>query len=249
MNVRSRFSLPQRALKLSVSLWAGLLFVALGAPRSAHAQADPTETLPMYGQPKIVRPDHLKKADEAFIRDETLRYGSRQAGSNAVAAQGWAAVRSQNNDVAMRRFNQAWLLNPKNYSAFWGFGAVLSQKGKLAEAVEQLETARTLVEDPTQRVALLCDLGAVHSAYAARLPPDRQLERAQHFVLANSRFTESLENDPKFAPSWREWAMSLYDQERYSEAWIRVKKARELQAEPFPPEFLKKLSAKMPEPD
>ena len=28
----------------------------------------------MYGQPKIVRPDNLKKADEAFIRDETLRY-------------------------------------------------------------------------------------------------------------------------------------------------------------------------------
>jgi hypothetical protein len=95
---------------------------------------------------------------------------------------------------------------------------------------------------------LLCDLGAVHSAYAARLPADRQLERAQQFVLANNRFTESLDNDPTFAQSWREWAISLYDQERYSEAWIRVKKARELDAEPFPPEFLEKLSAKMPEP-
>jgi tetratricopeptide (TPR) repeat protein len=148
----------------------------------------------------------------------------------------------------MRRFNQAWLLNPKNYGPFWGFGAVLSQRGKLTEALEHLETARQLIDDPTQRVALLCDLGTVHSEYAVRLPAERQLERAQQFVLANSRFTESLENDPKFAPSWREWAISLYDQERYSEAWVKVKQARENRAEPFPPDFLTKLSAKMPEP-
>jgi tetratricopeptide (TPR) repeat protein len=234
--------------RLSLGALALLGFFLL-VVQTLRAETDATDTLPMYGQPKIARPENLKKADEAFIRDSTLRFGNRQAGSNTLAAQGWAAVRARDNDLAMRRFNQAWLLNPKNYNAFWGFGAVLSQKGKLAEALEQLETARLLIEEPTQRVALLCDLGTVHSAYAARLPADRQLERAQHFVLANSRFTESLENDPNFAASWREWAMSLYDQERYSEAWIRVKKARELQAEPFPPEFLKKLSEKMPEPN
>ena len=234
--------------RLSLGALALLGFFLL-VVQTLRAETDTTDTLPMYGQPKIPRPDNFKKTDEAFIRDSTLRYGGRQAASNTLATQGWAAVRTRENDLAMRRFNQAWLLNPKNYSAFWGFGAVLSQKGKLAEALEQLETARLLIEDPTQRVALLCDLGTVHSAYAARLPADRQLERAQHFVLANSRFTESLENDPNFAASWREWAMSLYDQERYSEAWLRVKKARELQAEPFPPEFLKKLSEKMPEPN
>ena len=221
-----------------------LLFAAPARP----ADADPADTLPMFGQPKLNRSEDLKKSDEAFIRDSTLRFGTRQAGSNTLAAQGWVAARAGQDDVAMQRFNQAWLLNPKNYSVFWGFGAVLSAKGKLSEALEYLETARELVHDPKQRVALLCDLGAVHSAYAARLPTDRQLERAQQFVLANNRFTESLENDPTFAQSWREWAISLYDQERYSEAWLRVKKARELNAEPFPPEFLQKLSAKMPEP-
>ena len=231
-----------------VLLLALAFFIVVVAPM-LRAESDLTDTLPMYGQPKIARPDNFKKTDEAFIRDSTLRYGGRQAASNTLATQGWAAVRASDNDLAMRRFNQAWLLNAKNYSAFWGFGAVLSQKGKLAEAIEQLETARQLVDDPTQRVALLSDLGAVHSAYAAHLPADRQLERAQQFILANSRFTESLENNPNFARAWREWAMSLYDQERYSEAWIRVKKARELQAEPFPPEFLKKLSEKMPEPN
>lgn len=225
-----------------------LLAAFVWAPRTSYSQAENPDRLPMFGQPKIPRSDQLKKADEDFIRDNTLRYGNRNAASNVFAAQGWTAVRARQPDVAMQRFNQAWLLNPKNFRAFWGFGALLSDRGRLKEALEHLETARELIDDPAQRVALLCDLGTVHSEYAARLPADRQLERAQHFVIANSRFTESLENDPQYAMSWREWAMSLYEQERYSEAWVKVKQAREYKAEPFPPEFLKKLSAKMPEP-
>lgn len=241
-----RGSLRRVTRAVAVLLCAGILFMA--APRLGGAQSNSTDTLPMFGQPKMARPESLKQADEAFIRDATFRYKTRQAASSAFATQGWTAARASQLDVAMLRFNQAWLLNPKNYAAFWGFGSVLSQRGKLAEALEHLETARQLIDDPTQRVALLCDLGTVHSEYAMRLPAERQLERAQQFVLANSRFTESLENDPKFAPSWREWAISLYDQERYSEAWVKVKQARENRAEPFPPDFLKKLSAKMPEP-
>jgi tetratricopeptide (TPR) repeat protein len=216
---------------------------ALAAESSVNS-----DLLPMFGQPKVARSDSQKQSDEAFIRDNTLRYKSRQAASSAFVSQGWVAVRAKQLDLAMLRFNQAWLLNGKNYGAFWGFGAVTSQRGRLFEAIEYLETARELIDDPTQRSALLADLGNVHSEYAVRLGADKQLERAHHFVVANSRFTESLENDPKFASGWREWAISLYDQERYSEAWVKAKRARELKAEPFSAEFLKKLNAKMAEP-
>jgi hypothetical protein len=187
------------ALVLSIAVHCGSVGAAAPTPVNP-------ETLPMFGQPKIARSDSQKQADEAFIRDNALRYKTRQAASSAFVSQG------------------------------------------LMEAIEHLETARELIDDPVQRPALLADLGNVHSEYASRLSTDKQLERAHHFVMANSRFTECVENDPKFASGWREWAISLYDQERYSEAWIKAKRARELKAEPFPPEFLKKLSAKMPEP-
>jgi Flp pilus assembly protein TadD len=248
MKMRCRLRIDGRAMRkllLGLACWVCALSIALN---SAHAESDDSEKLPMFGQPKVPRPENLKQADEAFIRDSALRYGNRQAASNALAAQGWAAIRAKQGDVAMQRFNQAWLLNRKNYSVFWGFGAILSERGKLAEAIEQLETARELADDSTQRTALLCDLGTVHSEYAARMPVEKQLERAHHFVVANNRFTESLELNPKYAPSWREWAISLYAQERYSEAWVRVRQARALDAEPFPSEFLKKLSEKMAEP-
>jgi len=234
-----------RALLIASVYAAACLFLI---PPGSNAQSDGADSLPMFGQPKIARPENLKKADEVFIHESTIRFGNRNAGSNILAAQGWTALHAKQPAVAMQRFNQAWLLNSKNFRVFWGFGAFMSERGRLAEALEYLETARELIDDPAQRVALLCDLGTVYSEYATRLPADRQLERAQSFVLANSRFTESLENDPKYAMSWREWAMSLYEQERYSEAWVKVKQARENRAEPFPPDFLKKLSAKMPEP-
>jgi tetratricopeptide (TPR) repeat protein len=248
MKAKCRLRIERETARKIRSGFVGFVVAISIACSSAYAESDGSEKLPMFGQPKIPRPENLKEADEAFIRDSTLRYGSRQAASNAFAAQGWAAVRAKQGDMAMQRFNQAWLLNRKNYSAFWGFGAVLSERGKLTEAIEQLETARELADDPTQRTALLCDLGTVHSEYAARMPEEKQLERAHHFVVANNRFTESLELNPKYVPSWREWAISLYAQERYSEAWVRVRQARALDAEPFPPEFLKKLSEKMAEP-
>ena len=231
----------------TLGLLAVVLSVTIFPANWAAAQSDPSEKLPMFGQPGITRPENLKKLDEDFIRDATLRFGNRQAASRALADQGWASVRKHMLDTAMRRFNEAWLLNPKNYQAFWGFGAVLSEQGKLADAIEQLEMARELVDDPKQKVALLSDLGAEHSSYGARLPADRQLEPAQQFLVAKKGFAESLEIDPNYARSWREWAFSLYEQERYSEAWVKAKRAMELNGEPFPPGFLDTIKKKVPE--
>src|SRR5262249_60184665 len=78
---------------------------------TAAAQSDPTEKLPMYGQPAITRPENLKKVDEDVIRDATLRFGNRQAASRALAEQGWTSVGRGMFDGAMRRFNEAWCLN------------------------------------------------------------------------------------------------------------------------------------------
>ena len=233
-------------LPIVVTAFAGVVSM-FSIAAAAESNVNP-DMLPMFGRPKISRPENLQKADEAFIRDNTLRFKTRQAASVAFAAQGWSALRTKQLDQAMLSFNQAWLLNGKNYGAFWGFGAVLSERGRLVEAIEHLETARELIDEPAQRSALLADLATVHSEYAAGLPSSQQLERAQRFVVANNRFTECLEYDPAYGAGWREWAISLYLQERYSEAWAKVKRARELRAEPFPPDFLSKLSAKMAEP-
>jgi tetratricopeptide (TPR) repeat protein len=226
------------------AFWIWAVFVWIGP---MNAQTRTGENLPMYGQPEVARSDAAIKADDAFIREATAKYGSRGAASRVWAGQGWTALRAGKPDLALEQFNRAWLLNPKNYQAFWGFGAVLSERGKLSQAVEQLEVANRLIDEPNQKVPLLSDLGSVYSELAVRLPQDKELDRAQHFVRANQRFAESLENDPNYAPSWREWAISLYRQERFSEAWIKAKRAMDLKAEPFPADFVRNLRNKVPE--
>jgi tetratricopeptide (TPR) repeat protein len=244
-----RFSTRLRWTTLigQILCWFACVFVFIGS-EARGAEKESADNLPMYGQPDLARSDNAKKADEEFIRNAVAKYGNRQTASNALASEGWTLVRNGKADAALQRFNQAWLLNTKNFQAFWGFGAVLSERGNIAEAIGQLERARELMGDQPQRVALLSDLGTLHSEYAVRMPPEKSLDRAGQFVLANNRFTESLEIDPKFAPSWREWAISLYEQGRYAEAWAKARRAKELNAEPFPPGFLQKLTEKMPEP-
>jgi tetratricopeptide (TPR) repeat protein len=191
----------------------------------------------------------LKNADEDFVRDSVAKYGSRRSASEAFATQGWKFLRNNRRELALHDFIRARQLDGKNYQAFWGFGAILSEQGKFAEAIEQLEIARELNDDSSQRVQLLTDIGILHSEYATRMAPSDQLGRAHRFVLANNRFAESIEIDQNDAASWRAWAISLYAQERYSEAWIKVKRAMDLKAEPFPEGFLKRLREKMPESD
>jgi tetratricopeptide (TPR) repeat protein len=238
-------------VKIGVYALAGISSLAIG-PRCvflvADAQEVNSEQLPMFGQPAVARSAEQKEADELFVKSTIAKYGSREAATSAALAQGWSLVRNGKGAAAMRHFNEAWLLSPEHPGAFWGFAALLSAQGKLVEAIEHLETARELLrDDGKQRAQLLADIGAVRSAYAAGLPRARELERAQHFSAANQRFAESLEIEPNHAPSWREWAISLYHQERYSEAWIKASRARELKAEAFPADFLNELSRKMAE--
>ena len=171
--MKTRF-LRSRPVRL-LAFWA-LCILPVAAPAAQETNPD---TLPMFGQPAITRPDDLKKADEVFIKNAVAKHGNRTAASIAALAQGWASIRSGKSALALRYFNEGWLLAPDNPGVFWGFGAVLSERGKFLEAIEQLETARELmINDAKQLAQLLADIGAVRSAYAVSLPRERELERA-----------------------------------------------------------------------
>jgi tetratricopeptide (TPR) repeat protein len=210
---------------------------------ATYAENEPGKR-PMFGQPDLIRPD--PKIDEAFVQEAASKHPDREAASRAVAAQGWTQLREGKTELALQSFYGAWLLNAKNYQPFWGYGAILTERGKFLEAIDQLYIARELIDDPKEIVPLLLDMGIVNSTYAAGLPKDKQLERAHYFVRANQCFTESLETDPGYAAGWRAWALSLYAQERYSEAAIKAQRAQELKAEPFPVNFFRDLKKNIP---
>jgi len=219
--------------------------VAVFTPRAVFsAQKEPGEGTPVIRQP-AGEEKNLGESEDPFVKEAIAKFGDHRAASQALALEGWNLLRESKVALALRRFNAARLLDPKNYQAHWGYGAVLSDQGKLSEAIQELETAGELIGDSEERVFLLADMGALYSQYAAHLPKAAELERARAFVTANQRFTESLEIDRDYARGWRDWAISLYQQERFSEAWIKAQRAIELKAEPFPKNFLDRLRKRL----
>lgn len=204
------------------------------------------DNVPMYGQPALERPEVLKRADEEFIKRASEGLGGRENASVAWWMEGDKYMREGNLDYAMRRYNQSWLLNPNSFRPYWGFGSVLVEQGQLDESLKYLEKANQLVDDDYQKVALLTDTASVYSAKANN-SANRSTERSKYFLLANRYFEESTKLDPTYPNSWRSWARSMYFEGRFAEAWQMVNAARSRGAQ-FPPQFIKALEEKMPEP-
>jgi tetratricopeptide (TPR) repeat protein len=202
----------------------------------------------MYGQPDIERPDSLKEADEDFIVKASSGFGGdRKVASDAWANQADKYMEDGNLDFAMRRYNQAWLLNPDSYRPYWGFGRVLTARRNYDAALENFKKAKGLIDNQYQKPALIADMGIAYHNKANNLKPGHH-EKSLSFELANESFNESTTIDPKYAIGWTQWAFSLYFQGNYNEAWDKVRKAQALDANVVPDAFLKDLGQKMPAP-
>ena len=208
------------------------------------AAAQPMDQLPMYGGADRMADSSLKAADEKLIVDTTKYYGSREKASQAFVGNGFAYYNRDDLPNAMRRFNQAWLLDPNNPEAYWGFGAVLHDKGKNCEAMAQFQKALSFgryVEGMNPDAARITTLCAVD---------DKALsDEARNKLLASADalYAEALDKDPNKGYVYGSMATARYWRGQYAEAWEAVRLAR-ANGGKLPEKFLNLLRAKMPEP-
>ena len=138
--------------------WLAILLALtlFGVAVPACAQSYPINQLPMYGeQPKS---EVQRKADEDFIRRAVAEAGSRSAASDRRAEAGWRYLTQQHDlATAMRRFNQAWLLDPDNGSAYHGFALVVIARDRDAKQAEQL--FERSIAAPRQNTSAYTDYG------------------------------------------------------------------------------------------
>jgi Tfp pilus assembly protein PilF len=74
-------------------------------------------------------------ADQAFIQTIEKQGYTHASGSDAAVQLGWKYFRNHDLPTAMKRFNQAWLLDQSNGDAFEGFAVVtLERDGDAASA-------------------------------------------------------------------------------------------------------------------
>jgi hypothetical protein len=95
--------------------------------------------LPMFGH--IQKTAKQQQSDKRFLEQMTRNGRSPEAAADYVARVGWSAFNQGDRSLAIKRFNQAWLLNPKNQFALWGFAAICMDRGQVEEAVRYYRMA------------------------------------------------------------------------------------------------------------
>lgn len=99
---------------------------------TSWSQQKVDDTKPMYGD--VEKDERYKKIDDDFRKAMISQYGSVDNAVNEYLNMAWALFYRNDLTTAMRRFNQAWLLNPDFPDTYFGFAAILEMQGKNAEA-------------------------------------------------------------------------------------------------------------------
>jgi tetratricopeptide (TPR) repeat protein len=80
--------------------------------------------VPMYGHPNIVKTPDYVKADESFITTISKDYQSKNEASKELVYLGLNFFYKGELQTAMKRFNQAWLVDSTNAGSYFGFWLV-----------------------------------------------------------------------------------------------------------------------------
>ena len=124
-------------------LFAVTLVVTIFSGGVAFAQSTPlhlSNLLPKYGGVK--KPAQLLFYDQQFLADCDSKFPNRIDAAAYFQAKGWQYLQSGDPNTAIKRFNQAWLLDSTNAGAYWGFGAVTGQRKHYDESLKYLLVAQ-----------------------------------------------------------------------------------------------------------
>jgi tetratricopeptide (TPR) repeat protein len=219
------------------ALFLTLLLVATSPFSPVFAEA--INLQPKYGS--LPKNEAQKAADEKFLKiiDEQYK-GNRKKAADDLAARGWQFLREGKREDAMRRFNQAWLIDHSNGNALWGMAAVQGQTGKLDESLKLFAEAEQTVGGEIQFAA---DYAKTLGMAGSEARNDAMLKDAF------SRFARIHAQAPQLTQNLQNRAITLFYVGNYAEAWKKIKLA---EATPkrgeLDPRFIADLQAKMPRP-
>lgn len=202
------------------------------------------DQFPMYGGMDRQSVPTLKAADEEFIAGVTKAFGSRENASDAWVEQGFRFYFQDNYSMAMKRFNQAWLLDPRNPDAFWGFASVYHDEGENCKAKDMIDRAVAL---NLSKPAALADAGGAYTLCALSDTALDDKGKALYFAKSEDFYKRASSESPNDEYIFGSWARAHYWRGEYDQAWEKVAVQRRLGGTPSA-RLIELLSQKMEEP-
>lgn len=232
-----------RKYLLTVSLFIFCSFV------SACGRTAPSNEIPMYGNVPFT--PEQNEINDKFIQDVVKQYGSREAAAEDSVKFGWHYYNEKHDPkTAMKRFNQAWLLDPNNPGAYFGFAFLMGEEDNHDEAIRFYK--KTLELDPNQPIPM-CNLGREYydKAYISykKFKRKEMKEYLDEAVALYDKASQIATADEDLEYIYYQWACALLLMKDYAGSWEKVKLSRKYGGKSIEPEFIKELSRYMPEPN
>ena len=126
-----------------------ILFLLCIAPYSLGQEIDVEcqegiNLLPMYG--KVQKCKKQLESDKSFLSLSDKEEPDRVKAGINMMDNGWYYLHQGDYDTAMKRFNQAWLLDSTNIAIYASFVCVLDLTEKTEEAIEMLDLTFDKIE-------------------------------------------------------------------------------------------------------
>ena len=190
-----------------------------------HRYPSPDNTKPMYGE--IPKSADYQMVDEEFIDTAMKEFTSREEAAKFYVARAWQHVWQDSLDIAMKRFNQAWLLDPRNPDCFWGFGVLTERKGNDTEAVRFLDLGLAL--DSTH-VGINTEMATYFANKALTEKGPQAISDANEAVAYMERVVR---HHPEDTASYVTLATANYYAGHLYDAWTAVHKYESLAGNPI----------------
>lgn len=112
----------------------------------------PDNKKPMYGE--VAKSEALQKIDNGFVKKCIDQFGSIDSSVKVYVDYGWRYYYNNEFETAMKRFNQAWLLDAEYPDIYFGFAALTETNGDKNEAKRLYEIASA--KDKSKSRAAIC---------------------------------------------------------------------------------------------
>ena len=192
-------------------------------PGAAAAQASrkgDANLLPRYGAAPKSRA--LLKADAEFLAACDRDFPSRQAASSSYAQRGWAFFRVGDASTAIKRFNQAWLLDTTNAAAYWGFGAVAGLRKQYDASLRDFRISLRLNPANTR---VLLDIAQTH---IVRYLNDNQTSDLDAAISNSLLFLADSHDAQANTEAYLKLATASFYKQEYTGSWTYLDSATAL---------------------
>jgi tetratricopeptide (TPR) repeat protein len=190
---------------------------------------------PEYGH--VTKNKELIEIDNKFIESELKISGTHRKASEEQVKLGFDYLYRGDIKTAMRRFNQAWLLDPKNENAYWGYGAVYFTFNDYDEALKQLEKGLSINPSSSN---ILTDIATINvSFYMTKGNPD-------YLNKAIGLFIQSYKIDPHNQNTLFKLSAAYYYKNDCVNAWKYYNECMRLGGQQISPGYADALKKQCP---